>query len=149
MTKSRRNCSSRNYPWWIFWDSTTNETSVSGNSQPPNSARPTPRHRNPRQPHVSSKPRWSRPITFYYFLKSLLHTHPFISTMSKEHLSVVVCGHVDAGELSTRRNEFGGGGSGGYGDRLTHHRQRCVNRNRWHFIGSPKSENDIKVHWHR
>ena len=28
--------------------------------------------------------------------------------MSKEHLSVVVCGHVDAGELS--RSEVGGGG---------------------------------------
>lgn len=40
ITKPWRNCSSRNYPWWIFWDSTTNETSVSGNSQPPNSARP-------------------------------------------------------------------------------------------------------------
>jgi len=37
--------------------------------------------------------------------------------MSKEHLSVVVCGHVDAGELSTRRKGFGGGGNGN-GDRV-------------------------------
>ena len=146
ISKPRRNCSSRNYPWWIFWDSTADETSVSGNSQPPNSARPitTP---SKSTPTTRLKQASLIPTVHFLLFPKVITTHTPLYFNHEQGTFISCC-------LRTRRCRwvvYETEGIWWRRQRQWRQSKLIIGNDAWtetvDFI-DPKGENDIKVHWH-